>query len=115
VTVGSSERRYHVAVTDYLPAGFEPIQTRFATTSSMIDRPAGESEQERWYLASKEIHDDRVEAFFEYLWPGEHTFSYLAKATATGTFVVAGSHAEAMYQPDVRAVLAPARFEVRAP
>jgi uncharacterized protein YfaS (alpha-2-macroglobulin family) len=113
VTVQSPETRHHVAITDYLPAGLEPIQTKFVTSAVEPDKTKGS--YSAYWISNKEIHDDRVDVFADYLWSGEHSFSYLARATTSGNFVVAGARAELMYDPDVHATLAPSRFEVRAP
>ncbi len=114
VKIKSPESRYHVAVTDYLPAGLEPVQTKFVTSAQEPGQSAGDGdEDESWWIRHKEVHDDRVDVFADYL-EGDHAFTYLARATTAGRFVVPGTHAEPMYSPDVHATLAPSRFEVKA-
>lgn len=110
------ERRY-VAVTDPLPAGLEPVESWFATTArdlqkapppSSGDEGDGEDEGEGWFLLWQrggfdhvERHDDRVLLFATRLAAGTHVFSYVARATTQGVFVVAPARAEEMYSPEV--------------
>jgi alpha-2-macroglobulin len=103
------ERRF-VAVTDPLPAGFEPVESWFATTATDLAREQqGEESQqgdwERWWekggFDHVERHDDRVLLFATRLAEGEHVFSYVARATTVGTFRTAPARAEEMYEPEV--------------
>jgi uncharacterized protein YfaS (alpha-2-macroglobulin family) len=102
------ERRY-VAVTDPLPAGFEAVESWFATTAADLARDQGDQEDRRgwidWWQRGGfdrvERHDDRVLLFATRLAEGEHVFSYVARATTAGTFRTAPAHAEEMYEPEV--------------
>ena len=102
------ERRY-VAVTEPLPAGFEAVESWFATTSADLARERRDSERagawmpwlERGGFDRVERHDDRVLLFATRLAKGEHVFSYVARATTAGTFRIAPAHAEEMYEPEV--------------
>jgi hypothetical protein len=105
------ERRY-VAVTDPLPAGLEPVESWFATTARDLQAApppsGGEGGEDGWSLFWKrggfdhvERHDDRVLLFATRLAAGKHVFSYVARATTRGTFVVAPARAEEMYSPEV--------------
>jgi uncharacterized protein YfaS (alpha-2-macroglobulin family) len=60
-----------------------------------------------------EKHDDRVTLFATRLSAGRHEFSYLVRATTTGTFRAAGTVAEQMYAPEVQGRTDPATIEVR--
>lgn len=97
VTVVATTRRYHVAVTDPLPAGLEP---EFAQTSNIIYPPGG------WWRGwwsgweHTNLRDDRGEAFTSLLWEGVHTFTYTTRATTPGTFIVPPAKAEEMYSPE---------------
>jgi len=111
VTVESSEPRAYVAITDALPAGFEPIQATFATTAA----PApNQPHDPTWWMSYQEMRDDRVDAFADYLWTGQRTFSYMARATHAGRFVVPAATVEEMYVPTTHARLAPQWLDVRA-
>jgi alpha-2-macroglobulin len=104
----TKERRY-VAVTDPLPAGFEPVESWFATTASDLARAQDEepTSGDYWALWRRggfdrvERHDDRVLLFATRLSEGEHRFTYVARATTSGTFRTAPTHGEEMYEPEV--------------
>ena len=106
----TKERRY-VAVTDPLPAGFEAVESWFATTASDLARAQddqGEPDEggRRWWwerggFDHVERHDDRIQLFATRLSEGVHEFSYIARATTAGTFRTAPTHAEEMYEPEV--------------
>ena len=110
-----------LAVTDRLPAGFEPIDAAFATTASDLaeeaTRQSSDGDWRRWWRAGgfdhSEKHDDRVLAFATRLAPGRHEFSYLARATTSGAFTAAGASAEAMYAPEVTGRSATSSVTVR--
>lgn len=105
----TKERRF-VALTDPLPAGFEPLESWFATTAQAlgnIERQSdeGEGSWEAWWgrggFDHVERHDDRVQLFATRLAEGEHEFTYVARATTAGTYRTAPARAEEMYEPEV--------------
>jgi hypothetical protein len=105
----TKERRF-VAVTDPLPAGFEPLESWFATTARALgqsDPDADDSERtwESWWQRGGfdhvERHDDRVQLFATRLAEGRHEFTYVVRATTAGTFRTAPARAEEMYEPEV--------------
>jgi uncharacterized protein YfaS (alpha-2-macroglobulin family) len=46
------------------------------------------------------LRDDRAEAFASLLWEGVYEYSYVARATTPGDFIVPPSKAEEMYAPE---------------
>ena len=104
----TKERRY-VAVVDPLPAGFEPVESWFATTAhDLANQNDTENEPSDWWLLWEkggfdhvEKLDDQVRLFATRLSEGHHEFSYVVRATTAGTYSVAPAHAEEMYEPDV--------------
>ena len=108
----TKERRY-VAVTDPLPAGFEPVESWFATTARDLadqqDRQRNEggdaNDWRNWWRFSGfdhvERHDDKILLFATRLAEGVHEFSYIARATTSGAFRTAPARAEEMYEPEV--------------
>lgn len=117
----TKERRY-VAVTDPLPAGFEPVESWFATTAAALGREQdeqgdGEDDWTAWWRRGGFDHverrDDRVQLFATRLAEGRHTFSYVVRATTAGTFQTAPARAEEMYEPEVFGRTATAVIEVR--
>jgi uncharacterized protein YfaS (alpha-2-macroglobulin family) len=117
----TKERRY-VAVTDPLPAGFEPVESWFATTAASLaarqdDQGNVQQDWMSWWQRGGfdhvERHDDRVQLFATRLSEGVHEFSYIVRATTAGTFRTAPAHAEEMYEPDVFGRTATTVIEVR--
>jgi uncharacterized protein YfaS (alpha-2-macroglobulin family) len=115
------EGRY-LALTDPLPAGFEPLEGWFQTTASDLGRVAtrttGQGADWRsWWRRGTfdhiEKHDDRVIAFATRLGSGRHEFSYLVRATTSGAFTAAGARVEAMYAPEVTGRSAATTITVR--
>ena len=47
------------------------------------------------------LRDDRVEAFSSYLYGGTYDYTYVARATTPGSFVVPPAKAEEIYAPEV--------------
>jgi alpha-2-macroglobulin len=125
----TKERRF-VAVTDPIPAGFEAVESWFATTAKSLasrqDRQSNPSdngpqdEEDRWDswwrhggFDHVERHDDRVQLFATRLSEGLHEFSYIVRATTAGTFRTAPARAEEMYSPEVFGRTATAVIEVK--
>lgn len=103
LTMGASSRRYHVALVDPLPAGLEAenpalLGTRSAPPQAADNRADGW--WSRYWFTHENMRDERVEAFTELLWEGVYTYSYIARATTPGTFVVPPAKAEEMYHPE---------------
>ena len=104
------ERRF-VAVTDPIPAGFEPVESWFATTAGDVARLAEQQDTDdesgwnavwrRGTFDHVERHDDRVQLFATRLADGHHEFSYVVRATTSGMFRTAPDHVEEMYEPEV--------------
>jgi hypothetical protein len=107
LTVVAPTRRYHVALVDPLPAGLEALNPALAVTGTI---PADEKEQEpegfgwwwwrRTWFEHQNLRDDRAEAFTSLMWEGVYTYSYTARATTPGAFVVPPAKAEEMYAPE---------------
>ena len=53
----------------------------------------------QWYEHDN-LRDERAEAFTSLLWAGVHSYSYVARATTPGRFVVPPPRAEEMYFPE---------------
>jgi uncharacterized protein YfaS (alpha-2-macroglobulin family) len=117
LTMVATARRYHVALVDPLPAGFEALNPSFATTESI---PRDEKQtsvgvfgslasinggygswwwRPEWF-EHQNLRDERAEAFTSLLWEGVYKYSYVARATTPGNFVVPPAKAEEMYHPE---------------
>ena len=95
VRVTSPVARRYVAVEDPLPAGFEAVNTRLATS----EQSSGRS-RSRWGWTHSELRDDRVLGFIDNMRAGTMTMEYLARATIPGVFVAPPARAEEMYAPE---------------
>lgn len=102
----ATARRYHVALVDPLPAGLEPMNPALAVTGSVPNDPAAQASRGPWWYwmgtwyEHQNMRDERVEAFASLLWEGVHSYSYVARATTPGNFVVPPTKAEEMYAPE---------------
>jgi uncharacterized protein YfaS (alpha-2-macroglobulin family) len=106
VTMAASNRRYHVALVDPLPAGLEIINPALAVSGSVPQDPNDSNNRYGWWwwgtwYEHQNMRDERAEAFTTLLWDGVYTYSYVTRATTPGTFVVPPAKAEEMYSPEV--------------
>jgi uncharacterized protein YfaS (alpha-2-macroglobulin family) len=104
LTMATQSRRYHVALVDPLPAGLEVVNPELATSGTIPQDP-GSLQQPYWWwwrtwYEHENLRDDRVEAFTSLLWEGVYEYTYIARATTPGRFVVPPTKAEEMYAPE---------------
>lgn len=112
LTMTATQRRYHIALVDYLPAGCEALNTKLkgtltGDTNSSVTRS---KRQESYYRCRpysflgwpehENLRDERAEAFRSLLWPGVYEWSYVMRATCAGTFIIPPAKAEEMYSPE---------------
>jgi uncharacterized protein YfaS (alpha-2-macroglobulin family) len=105
LTMVAEARRYHVALVDPLPAGLEPMNPALAVTGTIPMDPKAQKEDPWWFWTRtwyehQNMRDERVEAFTSLLWEGVHEYTYVARATTPGNFVVPPTKAEEMYMPE---------------
>jgi hypothetical protein len=106
LTMVATSRRYHVALVDPLPAGLEPMNPALAVTGSIpVDEQDQGGKRPIWWwgrpwFEHQNMRDERVEAFTSLLWEGVYDYSYVARATTPGNFVVPPTKAEEMYHPE---------------
>jgi uncharacterized protein YfaS (alpha-2-macroglobulin family) len=105
LTMVAPARRYHVALVDPLPAGLEAMNPALAVTGSVPQDPKGETNTRGWWwwrvwFEHQNLRDERAEAFTSLLWEGVYNYSYVARATTPGAFVVPPTKAEEMYHPE---------------
>ncbi len=115
VRLATTRMRHYVVLEDPLPSGLEAVDTTLATAGRQVQGRAaveegeGEGESEAldgadaWYSVFNrvEMRDDRVLLFADHLPPGVHSYTYVARATTPGTFVLKPARAEAMYAPEI--------------
>ncbi|MCK6506298.1 hypothetical protein L6R53_23480 [Myxococcota bacterium] len=124
LTMVADARRTHVALVDPLPAGLEVINPELAVSEDIPADPQASSPEARrgggwwwWWMPWYEhenLRDERVEAFTTLLWPGVHEYSYVARATTPGDFVIPPAKAEEMYHPETFGRSASERLRVVA-
>ncbi len=103
LTMVNDSRRTNMVLFDPLPAGFEALNPALAVTGE-IEAPRADSADYWWrwtWYEHQNLRDDRAEAFSSRLWAGTHEYSYVARATTPGTFVVPPARAEEIYAPEV--------------
>jgi hypothetical protein len=117
----TKERRF-VAVTDPLPAGFEAVESWFTTTAAALSaaqdsRGDSAGDWTSWWRRGGfdhvERYDNRIQLFATRLSEGRHEFSYVVRATTSGTFRTAPARAEEMYRPEVFGRTATTVIEVK--
>jgi uncharacterized protein YfaS (alpha-2-macroglobulin family) len=105
LTMVAVNRRYHVALVDRLPAGLEIINPDLAVAESVPSDPTDNSKVGWWWWSTwynhQNLRDAGAEAFATYLWDGVYDYTYVARATTPGTYVVPPARAEEMYSPEV--------------
>ncbi len=116
LTMVAQARRYHVALVDNLPAGLEILNPELATTEAIPPDTGGVNtgvvevgspsigRNYYWWRANwfehQNFRDERAEAFSSLLWEGVYNYTYVARATTPGQFVVPPAKAEEMYAPE---------------
>ena len=106
LTMVADNRRYHVALVDPLPAGLEIVNPSLAVSGSIPQDPTSSDYRYGWWwwgswYEHQNMRDERAEAFASLLWDGVYDYSYIARATTPGKFVVPPAKAEEMYSPEV--------------
>ncbi|MDM8521330.1 alpha-2-macroglobulin family protein [Anaerolineales bacterium HSG6] len=97
--VSAKDEAWYVLVEDPLPAGFEAINERLNNTAYSDNN--GPSYWHYWGYNRKNIYDDKVSFFVTRLWPGDHTYTYLMRATTAGRFSVPPAQIYPMYDEEV--------------
>ncbi|HEY0385212.1 MAG TPA: alpha-2-macroglobulin family protein, partial [Pyrinomonadaceae bacterium] len=106
LTMAAPARRYHVALVDPMPAGLESLNPELATTGTIPqDDTSDEMKNGYWWWSRswfehQNFRDERAEAFTSLLWEGVYNYTYVARATTPGQFVVPPAKAEEMYHPE---------------
>jgi uncharacterized protein YfaS (alpha-2-macroglobulin family) len=105
LTLVADNRRYHVALVDPLPAGLEILNPALAVTGNFPKATPPSQPFSSWWWQTwydhQNLRDNRAEVFCSLLWEGVYEYSYLARATTPGTFLVPPAKAEEMYSPEV--------------
>ena len=96
-----------VGLVDPRPAGLEALNPALGGTASVAQREGGGegSARRRWWswgpwYDHQNLRDERAEASTSLLRAGLHTYSYVARATAPGRFVVPPTKVDETYAPE---------------
>lgn len=103
LTMLAPAERHHVALVDALPAGFEALNPALAVSAQDPDNNEPEPMMFSWmrtWYEHQNLRDERAEAFSSFLPGGVYNYSYVARATTPGTFIVPPAKAEEMYHPE---------------
>jgi uncharacterized protein YfaS (alpha-2-macroglobulin family) len=104
-----SDRANYVVVDDPLPGGFEGQNAKFVTSvgatsssTSTGSRGGYDGWWWGWYytFSHTDLRDDRMLLFADQLPAGVYTYSYTARATTIGDFLLPPVKAEEMYEPE---------------
>ena len=108
LTMVADAVRTHVGLIDPLPAGLEPLNPGLAVSQTIVPEQPDDGDvipfwRSWWgwnWFEHQNLGDDRVEAFASYLSGGSYEYTYVARATTPGTFVVPPTRAEQIYAPE---------------
>ncbi|MDX2378567.1 MAG: alpha-2-macroglobulin family protein [Acidimicrobiia bacterium] len=117
LTMVADARRTNIALVDPLPAGLEPLNPSLdvSTTPRPDDSPTADESYWCWcwtWYDHVNLRDDRAEAFAAWLGAGVYEYTYEARATTPGEFVVPPARAEEIYAPEVFGRSASARVSI---
>ena len=97
LTIDMPREGWYMMVTDPLPAGFEAVNFSLNTSGVEPTSKGGF----RSYWSRPDLRDDRAVFFTTYLWKGKQVYSYLIRATSSGSFRALPAEVVPMYEPDV--------------
>jgi uncharacterized protein YfaS (alpha-2-macroglobulin family) len=84
----------YVIIDDPLPAGFEAVDTSFATSTPYFQSTSA------WQIDYQTVGRDRVTAFASMLSPGVYALHYLVRTVTPGTYVWPGAEAHLQFAPE---------------
>ena len=100
-------RRQYFALTDFFPAGFEPIQPDLATVGQPADLEpvhpfyAGFHDRGEVSASHVDLRADRVYVYFDSVYSDGIVYAtYLLRATTPGEFALPAARSELMYEPN---------------
>ncbi|HQZ71227.1 MAG TPA: MG2 domain-containing protein [Anaerolineae bacterium] len=100
LTLQSSQELSFLMLQDWLPAGFEAVNTALDTETKRL--PNGQLPWWRWWgYERRELRDEGATFFISRLPAGRNTFEYAVRAVTPGRFGVRPAEAYAMYQPQL--------------
>lgn len=95
----------NLVIADLLPGGLEIEDAALSTRYSGVLPPAVRPRKESMSGVRLEKRDDRLIVTAADCWKGTHEIVYQLRAVSSGIFHVPEAHAEAMYNPEISALL----------
>jgi uncharacterized protein YfaS (alpha-2-macroglobulin family) len=102
----------YVLISDPVPAGMKALDERSLAIAGLPDPDGYDWESWSYWYAGRDLLDDRVDLYADYL-EGRQTITYLLRAQTPGTFTALPTHAFLMYDPEVQGYGAAATLTVR--
>ncbi|MGY2896247.1 alpha-2-macroglobulin family protein [Deinococcus sp. UYEF24] len=102
----------YLLISDPVPAGMKALDERSLAIAGLPDPDESDWESWNYWYAGRDLLDDRVDLYADYL-EGRQTMTYLLRAQTPGTFTALPTHAFLMYDPDVQGYGAAATLTVR--
>ncbi|MBF0542869.1 MAG: hypothetical protein HQM08_00475 [Candidatus Riflebacteria bacterium] len=113
----------YIALEDPLPAGLIAINSALKNDQAPVSEDKNSDDPEWYgdwdgssYLLHPnhfEIHEDKVQAFNDYLWTGSFKFSYFARAICEGTFNLRPTRVSLMYEPNFYGLTPAEKVEIK--
>jgi uncharacterized protein YfaS (alpha-2-macroglobulin family) len=101
LTIVAPHDLYYLLVEDMLPAGAEAIDASLDTASTLPRYPALHS-QDWWHWTSRrELHDEKIVLFADYVRSGAYETTYAFRAVLPGEYQVIPTFAHETYFPEV--------------
>ena len=110
----------YIVIDDPLPAGLVAINSSIKTEEHV----SGEAEKDSYYTEDgayvltpsfQEMRDDRVLIFKDSdIWNGEYQYSYYARATTEGKFVLPSTKVQLMYSPQIMGLTPKSLVSIKA-
>ncbi|WP_424952776.1 alpha-2-macroglobulin family protein [Deinococcus sp.] len=102
----------YLLVSDPIPAGMKALDERSLAIAGLPDPDENDWESWNYWYAGRDLLDDRVDLYADYL-TGQQSMTYLLRAQTPGTFTALPTHAFLMYDPEVQGYGAAATLTVR--
>ncbi len=101
LTIVAPHDLYYLVVEDMLPAGTEAVDASLDTTDSLARYPALQSQGWWHWYSRKELHDEKVVLFADYVRAGTYEHTYAFRAVLPGEYQVIPTFANEAYFPEV--------------
>lgn len=109
ITIVAPNDMYYVMVEDFLPAGLEGVDFSLKTSQMSLQDSLYEKRDyydwwyfdSSWYFNHKEVRDDRMMYFADFLPAGVYELNYFVRATTPGEFRDKPALAQELYFPEV--------------